>query len=93
MKVYQISYDLRKQRNYEALYELIRSYGGYCHALGSSWLITTQQSATQVRDYLSQALDQDDRLLVTRLQGEAAWIGLEDELSHWLKEQLNTCSA
>jgi hypothetical protein len=93
MKVYQISYDLRKQRNYEALYELIRSYGGYCHALESSWLITTQQSATQVRDYLSQALDRDDHLLVTRLQGEAAWIGLVDELSHWLKEQLNTCSA
>ncbi|MCG7919951.1 MAG: hypothetical protein N0C81_18725 [Candidatus Thiodiazotropha lotti] len=92
MKVYQISYDLRKQRNYEALYELIRNYNGYCHALESSWLITTQQSATQVRDYLNQALDQDDRLLVTRLQGEAAWTGLDDELSRWLKEQLSNCN-
>jgi hypothetical protein len=27
MKVYQIDYDLRKQKNYEALHERIRSYG------------------------------------------------------------------
>ncbi|MES9951025.1 MAG: hypothetical protein ABW118_18855 [Candidatus Thiodiazotropha sp.] len=92
MKVYQISYDLRKRRSYDALYELIRNYGSYCHALESSWVIATQQSAVQVRDYLNQALDRDDSLLVTRLQGEAAWTGLEDELSRWLKEQLNNCT-
>jgi len=28
MKVYQIDYDLRKQRNYEALHERIKTYGG-----------------------------------------------------------------
>ncbi len=27
MKVYQINYDLRKQRNYEELYKKIKAYG------------------------------------------------------------------
>lgn len=88
MKVYQISYDLRKQRNYNVLYERIRSYKTFCHDLESSWVIVTDQSAAQIRDYLAQAMDTDDGLLVARLQGESAWQGLGDELSQWLKNQL-----
>ena len=93
MKVYQISYDLRKQRDYDALYERIKSYGTWCHVLESSWAVATNQSAAQVRDHLSQVLDQDDGLLVARLQGEAAWVGLSNKLSSWLKQQLERQAA
>jgi hypothetical protein len=96
MKVYQIDYDLRKQRNYAALYEQIRSYGTYCHPLESTWIIATQQSAEQIRDKLTKTMDGDDGLLVTRLQGEAAWRNLSndsnDEVTKWLKQQLNTAT-
>ena len=93
MKLYQIDYDLRKQRNYDALYERIKSYGNWCHALESSWVIATDQSAVQIRDYLYQALDKDDGLLVTRLQGEAAWIGLDSKVTDWLKQHLEPQAA
>jgi hypothetical protein len=93
MAVYQISYDLRKQRNYDALYERIKSYGSWCHALESSWVIATEQTARQVLDYLSPALDRDDGMLVTRLRGEAAWIGLDPKVSNWLKQQLERQAA
>lgn len=93
MKVYQVSYDLRKQRNYEALYERIKRYEGWCHALESSWVIATNQSASQIRDNLMQVLDQDDGLLVTRLKGEAAWHGLGQGNSDWLKQQLERQAA
>jgi len=89
MKVYQISYDLRNQRNYPALYEKIKSYGTYAHALESSWVIVTSQSAEQVRDSILSVMDSNDELLVTRLQGEAAWQNLTSELTHWLKSELN----
>src|SRR6185437_14650938 len=68
MSLYQISYDLRKQRNYDALYERIKAYGNWCHALESSWVISTPQSAVQVRDNLRQVLDSDDGLLVPPLR-------------------------
>jgi hypothetical protein len=88
MKVYQISYDLRKKRDYTSLYKRVRSYKTFCHVLESSWIIATDQTATQVRDFLAQAMDTDDGLLVSRLHGEAAWKNLGDELSQWLKNQL-----
>lgn len=33
MKVYQINYDLRKQRNYEALINKIKSYTEWAHLI------------------------------------------------------------
>ncbi|ACZ75291.1 putative SinR-like protein [Dickeya parazeae Ech586] len=88
MSVYQINYDLRKQRDYSPLIERIKSYGYWCHPLESAWIIVTDQTAVQVRDNLKAVMDSDDGLLVTRLQGEAAWYGLSNEISQWLKDNL-----
>lgn len=90
MALYQISYDLRKQRNYEALFERIKAYGSWCHALESSWVISTAQSATQVCNNLLQVMDGDDGLLVTCLASEAAWYGLDTIVSNWLKTQIES---
>lgn len=93
MAVYQISYDLRKQRNYDALYERIKRYEDWRHILESNWVVVTNQSATQIRDNLKAVMDQDDGLFVTRLQGEAAWYGLGQENSIWLKQVLERQAA
>lgn len=93
MKLYQITYDLRKQRDYQSLYEEIKAYGTWCHALESTWVIATSQSAAQVRDNLQTVMDADDRLLVTRLQGDAAWYGLAVEEAKWLQSQYQLCEA
>lgn len=93
MKAYQISYDLRKSRDYAALYERIEQYGDYARVLESFWVVVTTQSAEQVRDYLAAALDGDDGLLVTRLSGEAAWRGLDNNVSNWLKQRLERQAA
>lgn len=86
MKLYQINYDLRKQRNYDALYERIRSYDAWCRALESCWMVATHQTAEQIYDYLTPALDDDDGIFVARLKGEAAWRGLSKDASNWVKE-------
>lgn len=92
MKVYQICYDLRKQRDYTSLIDKIKSYGTYAKPLESCWLVATNQTVVQVRDNLASVMDSDDGLLVTRLQGEAAWRMLDSdkdsEMTNWLKKQL-----
>ncbi len=92
MKVYQINYDLRNQRDYPSLVNKIKSYGTYAKPLESCWLIATDQSAAQIRDNLATLMDGDDGLLITRLQGEAAWRNLSGDadgrVTQWLKEQL-----
>jgi len=93
MSVYQINYDLRKQRNYQSLYERIKAYSVWCRPLESCWIISTVQSASQVRDNLRAAMDADDGLLVTKLNGEAAWYGLDDQISSYLKDLLERKAA
>lgn len=93
MKVYQIDYDLRKNRNYEPLHDRIRTYPAWCRPLESSWVIGTTNTLTQVRDYLKGAMDSDDGILVTELTGAAAWSGLSAEISDFLKDLLERRAA
>ena len=88
MAVYQINYDLRKQKDYSSLIERIKSCGAWCHPLESTWIVVTNKTAIQIRDYLNVVMDNDDGLLVTRLQGEAAWYGLTHEVSQWIQNNL-----
>jgi hypothetical protein len=88
MKIYQISYSLPHKWNYSMLHERIRDYDNYSQIQESSWIIATDQSATEIRDYLAQALIPYNSLLVTRLQGEAAWRGLSVDVCQWLKYRL-----
>ncbi len=93
MKAYLIGYDLISPgRDYSRLIEAIKSYGSWCHALESTWLVSTTQSAGQIRDHLRQFIDANDRLFVARLSGEAAWYNLGDERSQWLNNQLNAAA-
>jgi len=93
MKVFEISYDLRSPgRDYEPLRKAIKSYGTWCHPLESTWLVVTSDTAEAVRNRLVPCLDSNDGILVTALTGEAAWLGLSDEVSQWLSHQLPVAS-
>ncbi|QXB84983.1 hypothetical protein I6L24_09165 [Acinetobacter lwoffii] len=96
MKVYQINYDLRKQRNYDELYKKIQSYPNWCHPLESCWLIASEKTAPQIAEELFKVMDSDDGLLVTRLLNEASWYNLDSEgmkdVTNWLQENLSKAS-
>lgn len=90
MAVYVISYDLKSPgRNYSELYRRIKSYSGWAHIVESTWAVVSTQTSVQVRDYLSSALDSNDRLFVGVLRAPAAWTdSIPDEVSRWLKRNL-----
>lgn len=93
MKVYQIDYDLRNRRDYQSLYDRIQSYLMWCRPMESTWVIATDSNAAEVRDYLIGALDRDDGILVTRLEGEAAWYNVAPDASEYLKNLLERQAA
>ena len=86
-KCYIVNYDLRNSRDYNSLYNAIKSYGTYAHILDSCWAIVTTQNAQEVRDFLKQEIDSDDGLFVVKSGKEAAWININCT-SQWLKDQL-----
>lgn len=47
--IYAINYDLKRPgRNYETLYAAIKSCGAWWHYLGSTWLVDTSLSASDL---------------------------------------------
>ena len=91
MKTYLITYDLNKPgQDYNKLYEAIKISSDFSawHCLDSNWIIKTDQTASEIRDYLKSFIDSSDNLLVVKLSGEGAWTGFDNNCSKWLKDNL-----
>ncbi|MGH3639639.1 MAG: hypothetical protein ACRDUX_11510 [Mycobacterium sp.] len=87
--VYMITYDLRRpNQDYKGLYEALRNFAGWCHGVDSTWFVSTQLNAEQIRSYLQPHLDRDDRLIVTRVGRDGAWQGLQADAGQWLQNNL-----
>ena len=89
MNTYIISYDLHKPgQNYEELLKRIKSYPNWARLGGSAYVIQTENSHVQVRDYLNEVLDTNDKIFVGTVSAPAAWYGLGEEVSNWLLDKL-----
>lgn len=89
MNTYMIGYDLnRPGQDYANLIEAIKKIGSWWHCLDSTWLVKSDATAVQIRDYLAPHIDQTDELLVADVGRAAAWIGLCEECSSWLHNNL-----
>ena len=89
MAVYMVGYDLNKPgQDYTDLIDALKRYGTWWHHLDSTWIIITNDTAAQVRDYLKQYLDSNDELLVATIGAPAAWYGFNAKGGEWLSNNL-----
>jgi hypothetical protein len=86
---YIISYDLNKPgQNYDELYEEIKAVADkWCWPMDSTWFIVSELSSSEIRNRLN-AIDATDSLIVARTSAPASWIGLSNEITKWLQENL-----
>lgn len=90
MAVYIVGYDLRRPgQDYDKLFAAIKAYGTYWHCLDSTWIIRTSLTAQQVRNDLMRYIDQNDKMLVAELTGQAAWTGFTANDAQWMQNVLN----
>lgn len=91
MPLYVISYDLRKQRNYEPLLKQLRDWD--CERLLESlWLGSLSPSASAVRDDLKSLVDEDDWIAVIEIQNRGDWAtrGCQKPGVQWLKDHASS---
>ena len=85
--IYSISYDLSKPgRNYDDLYETIKSAPGWIRVMDSYWFINTTESVNVWSDRLRQAIDQNDSLFVVDISGQNRQGWVNKQVWEWLKK-------
>ena len=90
MNTFIIGYDLKSPgQDYETLFARIKDISGtWWHCLDSTWIIKHAGSATDVRDALVPFIDENDALLVSELNRNAAWHGISGDCGQWLTDNL-----
>lgn len=91
--VHIVTYDLISPNDtaadYERVIEGIKStYPTWCHLEKSVWIVTTEQTATEVRDTLKPFLYSTDVLFVGRLSGNWGSFNLSEKRNEWLKARV-----
>lgn len=88
-KTYIISYDLSEPgQNYEKLLKKIKAYSAWARLGGSAYVILTEEDHVSIRNNLIKALDNNDKIFVGTLSAPAAWYGLGEEVSSWLRDKV-----
>lgn len=87
--VYIVTYDLQEPgQRYSELLELIKACGNWARLGQSSYLIDCQEAAVQLRDKFISVLDRNDKLYVGQVLAPAAWTGMSEDVTKWIKERL-----
>jgi hypothetical protein len=87
MKVYSINYDLKKPgMDYQDLYDAIKQYNWW-HYLESTWLVHTNDSASDIFKRLKPHIDDNDSILIIEAgKDKAGW--LPEEAWDWINKKL-----
>ena len=73
MELYFLSYDLRKERDYQSLYDELEKYHAKA-VLESVWCFKKDNTTTaELRDHFGKFIDSDDGLLVVK---SSSWASL-----------------
>lgn len=94
MKTIQINYDLvAPGRDYQALYDYIRSHDGYATPLESLWLIRTNKTAFTVRDELIRLVDANDKVATFDVTGDEWGTNFSNAHTDWMQRNMETTPA
>lgn len=88
--IYIVSYDLLEPgQNYDNLIEKIKEAGSWAKLGGSAYLVDSAKSAVELRDEYKKLLDSNDKLYVGRVDAPAAWSGMPQDVTQWIKDKLD----
>ena len=75
-------------QSYELLISEIKSSKEWAKLNQQSYLVVSEEKATELRDRLRKHLVIGERLFVSKVSAPAAWSGASKDLTSWIKEAL-----
>lgn len=83
-----VTYDLCSPgRNYNSLYEYLKSFPKWAHITESTWFISSDKECFDIAEEINDLIDSNDRIFVAELTGVSAWRNVICD-SDFLKENL-----
>jgi hypothetical protein len=88
MSTYLVGFDLDTPgQNYRGISQRLKDLGTWWHNLDSTWLVKSDMTVVQLRDYLRPLMDTTDKVFVVDVTARAAaWSGFSEQASAWIKE-------
>lgn len=85
-----VSYDLiAPDRNYESVRGFLESHVNWAKPVQSLYLVKANKTAESLRNELNAYLDTNDKVIVVDVTKDAAaWKGLSDQISSWIKANI-----
>lgn len=84
MTTFTLSYDLIKQKNYQALWDELERLGAH-RTQDSYWLVNVTTSEAKVlHDHLRRYVDTDDRLWISELTRNHSYTNAKGGTNEWL---------
>ena len=88
MKTYVLAFDLNNDYDQSGIFEKLATLGETQQALSSTWFLRSEHAAKEIRDLLSEHLAPDERVMVMKSGGPAAWRNVMCD-NKWLIENLS----
>lgn len=85
MTSYLLTYDLNKDKNYQKLYDELERLGGH-RTLLSVWLVSVNNTATELRKHLTQFIDDDDSMWVLEVTQNNSYNNVRKGTNAWLQK-------
>ena len=88
MNTYIVTFEVDDSRR-ELLRDRLKKFSSYCPIHGNCWAVLSDKPPAEIRDFLVEALSDEDRIFVIRSGTYSAWRNAYSEKhSDWLKEKL-----
>ena len=87
---YLVIYDLNApDQDYSGLYDEIKQLDSTAFRIANSvWIVHYSGTATEIRNFLSPAVDEDDKLIIIKCSDDAAWQGLNRAVDFLLRRAI-----
>lgn len=88
MNFYSITYDLIRVKDYTKIKNgiILLCNNVWVRPTESQWIIATNKTSVQVRDFLTSYLDHDDILFVAKVDmRDLAWSNMPSEAANWMR--------
>ncbi len=89
MRVFIVTYQLRRFHDSRPVVEALQKVGEWCHYFDSAWLIQTNWTADDIYNELASFFTQEERLLILEVKPTSMYQGwLPQEAWDWIRQRL-----